>query len=183
LIEKYKIPFFFINHISSIDMLTGLIKYHPTDMYICEELGFFLDKISTVLHENNIKVRVYPNICQSSSADIPSLKTFFIRPEDLDTYSAFVDVFELVSDRERQKVIYKIYKQQEWFGELSEIIPTFKGDFDNRRILKSFGQIRCKCGKRCMYKPNSCNICDRFMELAETFEKGNIIITNPKKKN
>jgi hypothetical protein len=64
-----------------------------------------------LLHHNNIKLRVFPNICQSSFSETPSIKTFFIRPEDISIYSTFVDVFELITDEEREQVIYKIYKQ------------------------------------------------------------------------
>ena len=67
-------------------------------MYICEELGFSLDKISDILHSNNIKVRVIPNICQSSFSETNSLLTFFIRPEDIKYYIKYVDVFELLTD-------------------------------------------------------------------------------------
>ena len=183
LIEQYDIPHFFSNSVTSIDQMQGLLAYHPTDMYICEELGFFLDKISEILHKNHVKVRVYPNICQSSWAETPSLKTFFIRPNDIPIYSTFVDVFELISDKERQHVIFKIYKQEKWMGPISEIIPTFKHDLDNKYILSSFGKIRSKCGKRCMYKPGSCNICERFAELGKTLEKSHIIIRSMKKKD
>jgi hypothetical protein len=79
-------------------------------MYICEELGFSLDKISKILHDNNVRVRVFPNICQSSFPETPSIKTFFIRPDDITVYATFVDVFELISDKERQRVLYKVYK-------------------------------------------------------------------------
>jgi len=64
------------------------------------------------LHDNNIKVRVFPNICQSSFKETPSIKTFFIRPEDIKYYSTFVDVFELISNNaEIQNTLFKIYKQ------------------------------------------------------------------------
>jgi len=152
-------------------------------MYICEELGFFLDKISKILHENNIRVRVFPNICQSSFADTLSIKTFFIRPEDVSIYATFVDVFELIADETRQEVVYKIYKQEKWFGKIQELIPTFKGDLDSRYILDSFGVVRTQCGKRCLYKPGSCTICDRFSELAKTFETNKIVIRTAKKKD
>ena len=45
-VQENERPFFFSNFVSTIDQLNGLIPYHPTDMYICEELGFNLDKIS-----------------------------------------------------------------------------------------------------------------------------------------
>ena len=182
-VEQYEIPHFFINPVTTIDQLNGLLKYHPTDMYICEELGFSLDKISKLLHNNNIKVRVFPNICQSSFYDTPSIKTFFIRPEDIQAYSMFVDVFELISDEKRQQVLFKIYKQEKWAGKISDIIPSFKGDLDSKYLLSTFGMIRSKCGKRCMYRPESCSICNRFTELADTFEENKIVIRKAKKKD
>lgn len=176
LAKTYEIPYFFSNPVCSIDMLTGLLDLHPTDMYICEELGFFLDQVSKILHQNNIAVRVYPNICQSSYSKTPSIKTFFIRPEDLEEYAKYVDVFELISDEDRQEIIFKVYKKGRWFGKIKEIIPSFDDPLDSKYIYPYFGSIRAKCHKRCFYKPHSCNICDRFSELAETFKENDIVI-------
>lgn len=182
-VQENEIPFFFGNFVTTIDQLNGLIPYHPTDMYICEELGFSLDRVSTLLHANNIKVRVFPNICQSSFYETPSLKQFFIRPDDIDIYSVFVDVFEIISDQARQQVLLKIYKQQKWLGKIKEVIPTFDNDLDNKFVLRSFGAIRSKCGKRCMYNPEVCNICDRFVETAQSLKDNHIMITKPKSEN
>lgn len=182
-IKAHNLPFFFSNFVASIDQLHGLLAYQPTDMYITEELGFFLNKISKILHNNNIKVRVFPNICQSCFSEIPSIKKFFIRPEDIESYSEYVDIFELVSDEQRQRIIYKIYKQQYWRGPVSEIIPTFEGDLDSRYLLSNFGAIRAKCGKRCLYAPGSCSICDQYSELAHTFAENHLIIQKVKKKD
>lgn len=175
-IQKNNIPFFFFDPVSSIDKLMGLLQYHPTDMYICEELGFHLDKVSKILHDNNVKVRAFPNICQSSFPETPSLKTFFIRPEDIPVYSMFIDVFEFMVDKGRQAVVFKIYKQEKWFGEINELIPTFKGSLDSKYVLDSFGIVRTKCGKRCMYKPGSCQVCERYLDTAETFKENGIVI-------
>ncbi len=151
-------------------------------MYICEELGFSLDKISAILHNNNIRVRVIPNICQSSFPETNNLLTFFIRPEDLKYYFQFVDVFELLADEARQAVIYKIYKQGYWAGPINQIIPSFKEEgVDGRFMMDYFGQIRSKCGKRCLYKPNSCNICYRFIDLSNVLKENKLFV--PKKKN
>ena len=181
--QQIGIPFFFTNLITTIDQLHGLLKYNPTDMYICEELGFSLDKISKILHDNNVRVRVFPNICQSSFPETPSIKTFFIRPDDITVYATFVDVFELISDKERQRVLYKVYKQEKWFGKIKDIIPSFKGELDSKYLLNNFGMIRSRCGKRCLYKQGSCAICDRFLELAGTFEDNKIVVHKQKKEN
>lgn len=177
LVQEYEIPFFFLDSVTSIDQLTGFLTYKPTDMYICEELGFSLDKVSAILHDHNVRVRVYPNICQSSFSGTPSLKTFFIRPEDVETYSTFVDVFEFISTNpSNQKVIFNAYKDGMWFGRIDEIIPSFKGDLDSRYTLPYFGMFRSKCGKRCMYKPGSCNICERLEDVGVTFKENGIVI-------
>ena len=183
LVQDYELPFFFTNFVTTIDELHGLLKYNPTDMYICEELGFSLDKVSTLLHSNDIKVRVIPNLCQSSFPETPSLLTFFVRPEDIAVYSQFVDVFELITDEPRQQVIYKIYKQGYWAGPVKEIIPNFKDDMDSRFIMDYFGAIRVKCGKRCLYKRGACDICHRFIELGDTFKDNDILIRRKKINN
>ena len=182
-VRKYEIPYFFSDPVTTIDQLHGFLNYYPTDMYICEELGFSLEKISKLLHDNNVRVRVYPNICQSSFPETPSIKTFFIRPEDISAYSAFVDVFELISDESRQQTLFKIYKREKWFGKLKDLIPTFKGELDSKYILSSFGEIRSRCGKRCMYQSDRCSICDRFLELADTLKENNIIVRKEKINN
>ena len=180
-IQKSQIPFFFSNYVGTIDEMYGLINYNPTDMYICEELGFSLDKVSKILHDKHIKVRVLPNICQSSFPDTPSILKFFIRPEDITYYSnGLVDIFELITDTKRQNVIYKIYKQGYWAGPIKQIIPSFKDELDSRFLMDYFGIIRSKCGKRCLYKPGSCDICHRFEELADTFKENNIFIQKKK---
>ena len=183
LVKDYQIPFFFSNFVTTMDELHGLLKYKPTDMYICEDLGFHLDKVSKILRDNFVKVRVFPNICQSSFPETPSLKTFFIRPEDIPVYALFVDVFELITDEDRQQVIYRVYKQNRWFGKIRELIPTFKNDLDTKYLLDSFGIIRVKCGKRCTFKPESCSICERYEEVAETLKDNDIIIRSVKEKD
>lgn len=178
LVKDWQIPFFFSNHVSTIDEVVGLMQYNPTDMYICEELGFRLAEVSTLLHDNHIKVRVYPNICQSSFAETPSLKTFFIRPEDIKVYSAFVDVFELIATEDTQDIIYSVYKRGKWFGKIKEIIPSFKHDLDSKFLIVNFGEFRCNCKKRCMYNPHSCTICDRCVDLSETLEEHQLFVKN-----
>lgn len=174
-IPNLNIPFFFSNKVTKFDEIRGYMTYAPTDMYICEELGFFLDHISSLLHSNNIKIRVYPNICQSSFPLTPSIKTFFIRPDDISIYSKYVDTFELITDENREAVIYKIYAiDKKWNGKISEIIPSFNQIKENADTaffyssLDAFAQIRTSCKKRCMYSSNPCLICDRFVDLSTT---------------
>lgn len=150
-------------------------------MYICEDLGFSLHLVSQILHSYKINIRVYPNICQSNFPETPSLKTFFIRPEDVQAYSSFVDVFELISDENSISVLFKSYVQDKvWFGKINEIIPSFKGDLNSKFLIPNFGAVRSVCRKRCMWKLNSCTICDRFADVAEDLENNKIVVRRKK---
>lgn len=175
-VKENKIPYFFWDSANSIDQVYGLMELEPTDIYICEDLGFSLDKVSKILHDRGIRVRVYPNICQSSWKYTPSLKKFFIRPEDIIAYRNFVDVFELVGDEDRLEIIIKVYKEGKWFGPIKEIIPSFYDDLNSRYVLSNFGVIRSRCRKRCLFNPGSCNICERFKDVAETLQENKIAI-------
>ena len=183
LMQQNQIPFFIAHSVSTVDELYDFISYHPTDIYIGNELGFLLDKVSNLLHKNNIKVRVIPNMCQANGFNLSAIKTFFIRPEDIPIYSTFVDVFEIVADKNRQQTLFKVYKQEKWFGKLSDLIVGFSDDLDNKYIINSFGPIRSKCGKRCLLTPGSCNICDRLVETAATLKDNKIVISRQKKTN
>ena len=180
-LKQRNIPFFFNDFVTSLDQLYVLITYQPSQMYICEQLGFSLYKISELLHSKNIKVRVIPNLCQSSMAETPSILKFFVRPEDIQAFSTFVDTFEIVGNDQVQLTLYKIYKQGYWAGQIKEIIPNFKDTLDGRFLHNAFGIIRSNCGKRCICRPESCDICHRFVELSETFKQNGIFIKKQKK--
>lgn len=74
-----------------------------------------------------------------------------------------MDVFELISDEKTLPVLYKSYIQTGvWFGKINEIIPSFRGELDSKYLMLDFGVVRRSCKKRCMWKPKSCTICERF---------------------
>lgn len=178
-IEDFKekdIPFFFSNFVADWDKLQGFLSFGVTDMYIVENLGFELDRVAAILHERGVKVRVFPNMSQSSYLETPALKQFFIRPEDIEVYDPYVDVCELVGGKKQLSVYYKIYAMdKKWFGPLREIIIGFDNDLDSRFVLPPFAARRIKCGKRC-FKGLPCNICDRIASAAKTLEDNNLLI-------
>ena len=93
-IKKNNIPFFFDDKVYSIDKVWELINLGVSDIYICGELGFELEQISDKIHEAGVKVRVFPDIAQSTVASCESLTKFYIRPEDTQYYEGIVDIFE-----------------------------------------------------------------------------------------
>lgn len=177
------IPHYYQDFVNTWDKFEGFLSLDVTDIFVVEELAFSALFLSKKAKEKNKALRVFCNVCQSSWRDTPSLKTFFIRPEDIPTYANFVDVFELIVDEERQRILYKIYKQEKWSGKIDEIIPTFKEELDSKYMLNTFGEIRCKCNKRCLYKMGSCNICDRLMQLSNVFERNRSMMQEINKEN
>lgn len=174
-IERLKekgVPFYLSKAVDTWDEFSGFLSIGVSDIFITGELGFELDKISAKAKEKNVQIRCYANIIQSSWAGERGLKGFFIRPEDVDFYSNYVDVIEFYDAVDQQNVLYDVYfHSKEWNGKLREIIKGLVSDVDNYYILGSeFARRRSQCGKKCL-KDSRCELCDRLVELAESLEK------------
>ena len=124
--------------------------------------------LSTAAKKNNKSLRSFCNVCESSWLETPSIKTFFIRPEDLKLYEKYIDTFEFYinnTSASRLNTLYEIYvKDQKWFGKLEEIIVGYIGEEDNRFFIpNNFGEKRLNCNKKCMQDNEKCNICNRIV--------------------
>lgn len=176
-LKEHSIKFYFQTFVSNWDVLHDLAQMGVSDMFITEILGFELMAVKSILDSYGVKVRCFANVAQSAAKNM-GLKTFFIRPEDVEYYSAYVDCIEFFGPRDRQEVFYKIYKiDGKWFGKLNEIIIGLDSTLDSRNVLKEFAKRRASCGKRCL-KGSPCNLCGVMTELSETLEKGNLILTS-----
>lgn len=172
--------YFFSIFVNNIDAFYILVNSGVSDIYIVEALGFELNKLSKVAKEHNVKVRVFPNMAQALGPEIPDLKKFFIRPEDLQDYEEFIDVCEFFYEDEKCINYFHIYKdKKEWFGDLSEIIGGLNSKLDSRYILPKFGELRSRCGKKC-FRGEPCHICDLIAETADTLEEAGIGIEKGK---
>ena len=167
-----KIKFFFEIFVRDWDMLQGLLTLGVSDVYIVENLGFSIDKVANIVHSHGAKVRVFPNIAQSSWINTDAIKKFFIRPEDIETYEGYVDVCEFFGDLTRVNETFLVYKnKKKWSGFLNElIIDLNNSDIDNRFILRTFGQRRIGCNKRCMFN-GTCNLCEIMYELSTVYKQ------------
>lgn len=152
-------PFFYNYPVNTWDKLVGCVKAGASDVYITDELGFDLSKVSDYCVNHNVLIRVYPNIAQSSSIlnSTHSLQKFFIRPEDEYVYNNYVNVYEFAGDMRKQDIIYKIYASHDWYGPLSLIIEGFTEIVANNMFLPYFPATRIKCQKRCLQ--DRCNAC------------------------
>lgn len=177
------IPYFFGEFVDKWDTLMSFIKLGTTDIYIVNELGFELKNVSKVCKENNVKIRVFPNVAQISSKidNLDKLKSFFIRPEDIYAYEPYVDVCEFFGPLNRQSVLYEIYKNEKWLGDLRELIIGLGFSIGSRTILPCFGEERVNCGKKCYY--GQCIICEKIMTIANQLKEAGVELVTKKGAN
>lgn len=180
------IPFFYIDFPKNIEEVYTQAHDGVSDVYITEELGFRMKDLQYIKKTFNIKYRVIPNIVQSSNnKTFNSMNCFWIRPEDTELYEPFVDVFELLGgeNQSRISVIYEIYKQKQWLGNLNDVILDFNSEFKvpNTGMNPHFAQMRLNCGKKCLIG-SPCNTCFQMADLAQKFNEVGIEVIKKREK-
>ena len=174
-LREFELPYFFTALVKDWDALYYYKNLKPVDMFITEALGFELAAVASILGAEDIGIRCFANAAQASHESGFPLKKFFIRPEDVEFYSQYINTIEFYCEDEKQEVYYKIYKHDgKWFGKLNEIIVGLDSDIDSRFILPIFAERRANCGKRCL-KGRPCAICETIEQSAATLKENNII--------
>ena len=169
--------FFFNIMTTNWNLVHKQLDVGVSDIYIAADLGFDLDRLNIMIDRDKTHIRAYPNLAQSLWRQQDGLLKFFIRPDDVDRYSLYIDTLEFYNVDPRLDVYYKIYAiDKKWFGNLAEIIIDLTGDkLDNRYIIDEFAKTRIGCEQRCL-KGGRCRKCYRVRELANTLEKASVII-------
>lgn len=183
ILKENHIPFMTnLGFCKSLDMVYTMKEAGCAEVYVVEGLGFRLDEVHKVLKGTGIKVRVIPNVTQCAMGTrswLPAEHKFWIRPEDTRFYEPYVDTFEIFNEDDRLSVVYEIYKQQVWKGDLSEIILDAEDlNISNDAIPPYFGDSRVNCKQRCLF--GTCEACGANLQFARTFSKTDYGITYPK---
>lgn len=163
--------------------LYSAIKAGAKEAYIAEDICFDLVELQRA--RKHLKLRVFPDIAQTNynyKKDIPNLTKFFIRPEDTEVYEDYIDVFEFYHTNDRLSVIYEIYKNRRWLGNINQIIDNCDLDLDNTTIAPYFAPHRLNCRRRCLIDESYCNMCYQIANLGEKFEDAGITINRSKYK-
>ena len=150
-----------------------------SDIFIGGDLGSYLPELHRKAQKANCILRTYCNYCFTSSIIDPAIKGFFIRPNDIDLYSKYIDVFEFMQRDgipiSTLNTYYEIYtKSKEWNGPLNEIIINYLGQEDNRGFPPFFAAIKMKCKKKCNYQKKPCHICNEMLQLNNALKKRNL---------
>lgn len=179
--REMNIPFFFADYANTADEIFSMIQRGASDVYITESAAFNIIELGEYCKKKGVKVRVIPNIAQSKvnfGTDIPDLYKFFIRPEDTYAYEKYVDVFELIASKDRLSVVFEIYKNKQWLGDLNQLIGGLSISVTNTGLVPYFGEARLGCKQRCMQE--KCARCKQMQELAEKFVNHNLEIKGKK---
>lgn len=152
------------------ERLRELIRCGATAVYIAEDLGFDAVSAAEMCHENGVKTRFIPNVATSSCSTTPSIKKFFIRPEDLYLYESIADTIEIWGLPERQDAYFKAYKERKsWDGYLFPFFYSFakEENIEGDKIHPIFGKARLECKRRCFRDNRKCRICEQIIEFSE----------------
>lgn len=184
-INYYKeagIPCFFNYYCYSVDQIYGYILMGVSDIYIVEELAFRIKEIAPYCRAKNINIRVIPNVAQHGKGvcdEIPGICKFFIRPEDIDMYEEYVDVCELLIDKDKLSALFDIYKSGQWKGDLQQVIIGLNTEVANTGLTPYFGKHRLDCQHKCMIE--KCTLCMDAVAMAEKFYENGIEILKKRK--
>ena len=178
-LNKYNIPHYYQYICCDWEDLLGFCSLNITDIRIGGNLAFLLEFTKEITEKYHIKIRCICNFCEQKWQVIPSIKNFFIRPEDIPLYANYIDVFEFMpyGKNTNFNTLYEIYGiKHKWLGELKEIIVNYQGDENNKTLIPEFGTYRLRCQRKCLIDNNSCKICDRIIELSKVLSDKNIIL-------
>ena len=175
--------FFFDIVVRDWDTFNTFIEAGVSDIYLVEQMMFEIKDAAAAAHKAGVKVRTFPNIAQKKYEETESIKSFFIRPEDIDLYEGLVDVMDIYTiDEINQDVVLDIYKKDKmWWGPLKELIIGLDTDINGRYIIPRFGERRLNCNRKC-FKGQKCDICQTVEQLSKNLEKAGLLIQYNKEK-
>lgn len=173
-LKNENLSFFFDKFVNEWDVFMSYMELGISDIYIVNELAFEMPEVSRICKEHNVRVRIFPNVAQMSNtaANLNKLKAFYIRPEDIATYEPYVDVCEFFGPIDRQSVLYEIYKNEKWMGDLEELIIGLNYSIPNQSIIPAFGEQRLNCRKDC-YR-GKCIVCDKIASIANSLKDAGV---------
>lgn len=178
-----ELKFYFDVVVRDWETFNSFIQLGVSDIFLVEQMMFEIKDASAAAHKAGVRVRTFPNIAQRKYDETTSIKSFFIRPEDITLYEGLVDVMEIYTVEEiNEDVVFEIYREDKmWWGPLKEIIIGLASDIDGRYIIPRFGDRRLNCGRKC-FKGQRCDVCETVEQLGKNLEKAGLLIQYDKEK-
>lgn len=187
-VHSYGYKVFWSYPASSFWELQGLLDLGVDQILLDAPICFELAKVKRMCG-NRVELRMVVNKCMNEYMQRRNgICGPYVRPEDIEIYSDFIDHFEFDTDNSLQKeyTLYKVYAQdKQWPGNLNLLLTYLNADVDNRGFEvvpvddedeKFFAHRRINCGQVCQAGGN-CNLC------LSTFRLINTISANSKELN
>ena len=162
------IPFYASYPCHDWELMHHLVECGVSDINISGPLAFNLPKVKQFIDKQDrpIQTRITANIVASEYDFTPKIVSFFIRPEDIEMYSEYIDICDF-EDVSKQNYFYNIYANLKLFyGNLNQIIFNYPDPIDNKCILPQFAERRISCDRECL-KGGRCRRCYTMANLAK----------------
>lgn len=170
---------------SSYWELKSLLELGVDQILLDGPLYFDIPRVKNICGEG-VELRLVVNKCYNNHLPRKNgICGTYIRPEDVEIYSNFIDHFEFDADNNLSKehTLYEIYtKDKQWPGNLNILLTNLNADVDNRGFElssltddfdeKFFARTRLNCQQRCQRDNNSsCNLCNNTFDLINTLQE------------
>ena len=162
--KEFQLPFYIIHPFQTLEQLRAV-----------KELGVCYALIDNLLphqlHEakiTGVPLRAIPNIAHLDA--IPrenGITGNWIRPEDLDQYSLYIDAIEFgTQPQKREQALFRIYHTEKSFGgDLGRIVQDFNALGSNAFLNSEITLTRMNCGLKCATS-QGCSICQNILYLS-----------------
>lgn len=165
-LKELNIKFFYSYPVSSYFELQGLKELGVCYAYIGMPLFFDLPNVIKI----GVPLRAVPNVAYEAYIPRDSgICGQWIRPEDVEIYEKYIDVFEFHTEGlPQERALYRIYAEQKhWPGEMGDIITNFgESDCLNRLVYEDIAQIRISCKQKCQ-AGHPCDLCRKSVKFGD----------------
>lgn len=163
--KKRGIKFYCSTFINSFYDLQAAKDYGCCYALISAPLTHSLKKVKQI----GIPIRMVPNLADYSI--IPKkdgVLGSWVRPEDVELYEPYVDVFEFeTSEPRKERGLYRVYADKEgWPGSLNLLITNLNYQGTNRLLPRDLADRRINCGQRCLTGTH-CRACYHLLNAAD----------------
>lgn len=141
------IKFYYKYPVTSLFELKGLKDLGVCYILVGTPLMFDLKTVKSY----GIPMRAIPNLAYEPYIKHKNgITGGWIRPEDIQIYEEFIDIFEFYAPKalDKEATLYKVYAEKKnWPGNLNLLIDYLNFDFDNRLLYdeKNFAKHRINC--------------------------------------
>ena len=144
--KQYGYKAFWSYPVTSYWELRGLLDLGVCQVLLAAPLYFDLPQVKKACGE--VEIRLVVNKCVNGYMKRKNgICGTYVRPEDVELYSEYVDHMEFDTDGNLQKemALLRVYKEGHWPGNLNILLTYLGENVDNRGFDEDFAKNRLDC--------------------------------------